>query len=94
MDWEKKFRLSFGDAVAESANIAGEIDQEWLYKHYQKLNALRDNETTPYWLASLIEATNDKDPVDVWAGLRAVMAIYDDHMADMQEAVEVSGLDS
>ena len=65
-----------------------------LHTHYQKLNELRDDPTTPYWLARMIHETNDHDPVDVWVGLKAVLSIYDDHMAHMQEIVEDMGLDS
>ena len=63
-------------------------------KHRQRLDDLMVDRTTPYWLKRLITDTYDHDPVDVWVGLRAVMATYDALMADMQEAVEVLGLDS
>ena len=65
-----------------------------LHGHYLKLHELRDDPTTPYWLSRMIHETNDHDPVDVWVGLKAVVAIYDDHMAHMQEIVENWGLDS
>lgn len=65
-----------------------------LHTHYQKLNELRDDPTTPYWLARMIHESSDHDPVDVWVALKAVVSIYDDHMAHMQEIVENWGLDS
>ena len=63
-------------------------------KHYEKLYELRDNPTTPYWLADLIDVIGNKDPVDVWVGLRAVLSIYDEQIAEIQEIGEDMGLDS
>ena len=92
--------INWGEAVGLPPSFSREQTMEWkdkfqtLHKHYLRLQELRDDPTTPYWLACMIHETNDHDPVDVWVGLKAVLSIYDDHMAEMQRAVEDMGLDS